>query len=108
MRTLMAAGALTLLALGGCATSRYDELANRCEAERRENIALATAAGTALGAAAGAAVDSNDARGAAAGGAIGALIGSQVGRRSSEDCLRYFERYPQPRPGYGYGYGPRY
>ena len=100
--TLAGAGALLALTLSGCATSRYDELANRCEAERRENIALATAAGTALGAAAGAAVDKNDARGAAVGAATGALIGSQLGRRSSEDCLRYFDRYPQPRAGYGY------
>lgn len=90
--------AMAAAALGGCATTDpHRELAARCERERAENIAVATAAGAAVGAAAGAAVDRDDARGAAVGGAAGALIGSQIGRATSEDCREYYRRYPGPR-----------
>lgn len=102
--TVVGAGALTLLMLSGCATSRYDRFAEQCERERAENRALAIAAGTALGAAAGAAASTDDAKGAALGGAAGALIGSQFGGQYSAVCRDYFTRYPDPRPGYGYRY----
>jgi hypothetical protein len=100
--SVLAALGLGATALAGCATDPYAELAARCEAERRENIAAAAAAGAVIGAAAGAAADRDDARGAAVGGAAGALIGAQIGRATSEDCREYYRRYPEPRRGYRY------
>jgi hypothetical protein len=108
---LIATGAASLAALGGCATSDRDyaqgygprgQYKTACERDYERNRAAATAAGAVLGGAAGAAVAKNDTAGAAIGAIAGGVIGRSLATKDDPCGYGFNGYYRDGDRSYGY------